>query len=181
MTMEFASALLTAAELMAISARTAPKSKASDVIEIKVLGPDQLESLAVEMEELACVTGMKFFLRDAGNIQQSGACLLVGADGLSTLDLNCGACGHATCAEMKASVDIAPVDSLYKGPVCALRSVDLGIAVGSAVKTASSLNIDNRIMFSAGTAALALGLLSNSTIAFGIPLSVMGKSPYFDR
>ena len=138
---------------MAVSARTAPKSKGSDAIEIKVLGPDELEPLAVEMEEIAASSGMKFFLRDAGNIR----------------------------AEMKASVDIAPVDSLYKGPVCALRSADLGIAVGSAVKTASILNVDNRIMFSAGTAALALGLLPHSTIAFGIPLSVTGKSPYFDR
>ena len=135
---------------MAVSARTAPKSKGSDAIEIKVLGPDELEPLAVEMEEIAASSGMKFFLRDAGNIRQSGACVLIGADGLSTLGLNCGACGHATCAEMKASVDIAPVDSLYKGPVCALRSADLGIAVGSAVKTASILNVDNRIMFSAG-------------------------------
>lgn len=179
--MELSSALLTAAELMAVAARTAPKSKGSDVIEIKVLGPDQLEALAVEMEEIAAATGMKFYLRDAGNIRQSGACLLIGADGMSMLGLNCGACGHATCAEMKAAVDIAPVDSLYKGPVCALRSVDLGIATGSAVKTASTLNIDNRVMFSAGTAALVLGLLPESTIAFGIPLSVTGKSPYFDR
>jgi len=179
--MEFSSALLTAAELMAVSARTAPKSKGSDVIEIRILGPDQLEPLAVEMEEIAAATGMKFFLRDAGNIRGNGACLLIGADGLSTVGLNCGACGHATCAEMKASVDIAPADSLYKGPVCALRSTDLGIAVGSAVKTASTLNIDNRIMFSAGCAAIARGLLPNSTIAYAVPLSVTGKSPYFDR
>ncbi|MCZ0859672.1 DUF2148 domain-containing protein [Methanocorpusculum sp. MG] len=179
--MEFSSVLLTAAELMAVSARTAPKSKGSDVIEIRVLGPDQLEPLAVEMEEISSVTGMKFFLRDAGNVRQSGACLLIGVDGLSTLGLNCGACGHATCAEMKASVDIAPADSLYKGPVCALRSTDLGIAVGSAVKTASMLNVDSRVMFSAGTAAIALGLLPGSSMAFGIPLSVTGKSPFFDR
>lgn len=179
--MEFSSALLTAAKLMAVAARTAPKSKGSDIIEIKILGPDKLEALAGKMEEIAAVTGMKFYLRDAGNIRQSGACLVIGADGFSALGLNCGACGHTTCAEMKAAVDIAPVDSLYKGPVCALRATDLGIAVGSAVKTASMLNIDNRIMVSAGTATLALGLLPHSTIAFGIPLSVAGKSPYFDR
>ena len=56
------SALITAAELMAISARTAPKSKGSDVIEINILGAEQLEQLAVEMEEIAAATGMKFFL-----------------------------------------------------------------------------------------------------------------------
>ena len=133
------------------------------------------------MAAISVSFGVKFFLRDAGNIRQVGVCVLFSAACLSTLGLNCGACGHATCAEMKASVDIAPADSLYKGPVCALRSADLGIAVGSAVKTASILNVDNRIMFSAGTAALALGFLPHSTIAFGIPLSVTGKSPYFDR
>ncbi|MDU9376995.1 hypothetical protein McpSp1_16390 [Methanocorpusculaceae archaeon Sp1] len=179
--MEFSSALTTAAELMAISARTAPKGKGSDVIEIKILKHDQLEALAVEMESIAATTGMKFFLRDAGNIRNSETCLLIGADGFSTLGLNCGACGHATCAEMKSAVSIAPTDTLFKGPVCAIRSSDLGIAVGSAVKTASILNVDNRIMYSAGCAALALGHLPHSTIAYGIPLSVTGKSPYFDR
>lgn len=179
--MEFSSALRTAAELMAVAARTAPKSKGSDVIEIHILGTDQLEPLAMEMERIAERTGMKFYLRDAGNIRNSGACLLLGADGLATLGLNCGACGHATCSEMKAAAKNAATDTLYQGPCCALRSVDLGIAAGSAVKTASTLNVDNRIMFSAGTAALSLGLLPHATIAFAIPLSVTGKSPYFDR
>ena len=59
--------------------------------------------------------------------------------------------------------------------------MDLGIAVGSAVKTASILNVDNRIMFSVGVAALELGILKNSDIALGIPLSAYGKNIYFDR
>ncbi len=50
----------------------------SDVIEIKILGPDQLEPLAVEMEEISILTGTKFFLRDAGNTRQGGACLQIG-------------------------------------------------------------------------------------------------------
>jgi len=53
-------------------------------------------------------------------------------------------------------------------------------ALGSAVKTASILNIDNRIMFSIGVAAIKLGLI-DSDIAFGIPLSISGKNIYFDR
>ena len=58
--------------------------------------------------------------------------------------------------------------------------MDLGIALGVAAKIASELNIDNRMMRSIGAAAIRLRLL-NSDIVIGIPLSVTGKNPYFDR
>jgi uncharacterized ferredoxin-like protein len=58
--------------------------------------------------------------------------------------------------------------------------MDLGIALGSAAKTAGILNIDNRIMYTIGAAARKLKLL-DSDIIIGFPLSVSGKSPYFDR
>ena len=58
--------------------------------------------------------------------------------------------------------------------------LDLGIALGSAVKTASILNVDNRIMFSAGVAAVKLRLI-DADVAMGVPLSATGKNPYFDR
>ena len=65
---------------------------------------------------------------------------------------------------------------------CAIRMADLGIAVGSAVKTASVLNADNRVMYSAGVAARTMGLLGKDcTVAFGIPLSATGKNIFFDR
>jgi len=58
---------------------------------------------------------------------------------------------------------------------------DLGIALGSAVKTASLNNVDNRIMFTAGTSALSLGWMAGCNVAYGIPLSASGKNVYFDR
>ncbi len=58
---------------------------------------------------------------------------------------------------------------------------DLGIAVGSAAKTAQIHNADNRILFTAGVAALSLHLLPDCTCAYGIPLSVTGKNIFFDR
>jgi uncharacterized ferredoxin-like protein len=57
----------------------------------------------------------------------------------------------------------------------------LGIALGSAVKTASYLNVDNRVMYRAGTAAKRLGYLAGSSVVMGIPISASGKSIYFDR
>ncbi|MFC1957077.1 DUF2148 domain-containing protein, partial [Chloroflexota bacterium] len=56
----------------------------------------------------------------------------------------------------------------------------LGIALGSAVKLASELNVDNRMMYTIGATAKKLGLL-DSDIIIGIPLSATGKSVYFDR
>jgi len=55
-----------------------------------------------------------------------------------------------------------------------------GHSLGSAVKTASEFNIDNRMMYSIGVAAKEMKLL-DSDVIIGIPLSVSGKSPYFDR
>ena len=52
--------------------------------------------------------------------------------------------------------------------------------MGSAVKTASLLNIDNRIMYSVGVAAVELKLI-DADIAYGIPLSARSKNIYFDR
>jgi uncharacterized ferredoxin-like protein len=56
----------------------------------------------------------------------------------------------------------------------------MGIALGSAVKTASLLNVDNRIMYRAGAVAREMGLI-DADVVMGIPLSATGKSIYFDR
>jgi uncharacterized ferredoxin-like protein len=58
--------------------------------------------------------------------------------------------------------------------------VNLGIAIGSAVKTAQILNVDNRVMFSVGVAAQELGLIQ-ADVVYGIPLSATSKNIYFDR
>ena len=50
------------------------------------------------------------------------------------------------------------------GPTCIFKALDLGIALGSAVKTASLLNVDNRIMYRIGTAARRLNLLPEATV-----------------
>jgi uncharacterized ferredoxin-like protein len=69
----------------------------------------------------------------------------------------------------------------FVGPNCIFKLLDLGIALGSAVKTASVLNVDNRIMYRIGVAAKRLNLLPEASIIVGIPLSAKGKNIYFDR
>jgi uncharacterized ferredoxin-like protein len=56
----------------------------------------------------------------------------------------------------------------------------MGIAIGSAVKVASMMNADNRIMYNAGVVARRLGL-TDAGFVMGIPLAATGKSIYFDR
>jgi uncharacterized ferredoxin-like protein len=54
--------------------------------------------------------------------------------------------------------------------------------LGSAVKTAQIHNVDNRIMYSGGVAAMDLELMGKDcTVAFAIPLSATGKNIFFDR
>jgi len=169
------------AELMALSARTAPKARGTDSIAIKVVAGEDLMSLSREMRHIGEERGLSHLLRDAGNMEQSDACVLIGFKGESAAGLDCGGCGYATCQKMLDAQKNSSQDRPFKGPNCAIRMADLGIALGSAAKTASLHNVDNRIMFTAGVSALSLGWLDGCNIAYGIPLKAAGKSIYFDR
>ncbi|HCD38918.1 MAG TPA: hypothetical protein DEQ77_09445, partial [Candidatus Omnitrophica bacterium] len=74
-----------------------------------------------------------------------------------------------------------PQTIFMPGPFCMFKLLDLGIALSSAAKTASSLNIDNRIMYRVGLAAYSLGLLEDCNPIIGLPLSATGKNIFFDR
>jgi len=169
-------ALQLVADLMAISARTAPKSAGQDFIELKAIHGAELHRLARAMEKYGEDTGKRNFDRDGRNVADSEAMLLVGLNGAKILGLNCGACGQDRCADLPEPRE----GPEFRGPFCAWRLVDLGIALGSAVKTASILNADNRIMYRAGVLARKLGIM-NADVVIGIPLAATGKNIYFDR
>lgn len=166
----------TVAELMALSVITAPKAKGKNFIDYKIItDPDVLMALSQEMTRYSQETGKKTFHRDGENVRDSQALLLLSLRDSKPVGLNCGACGVSKCSELK-SVE----GSEFKGPLCAWRMLDLGIALGSAVKTAGILNVDNRIMYCAGAAARKMKLIEGD-IVVGIPLSASEKSIYFDR
>jgi uncharacterized ferredoxin-like protein len=171
------------ASLMAVSARTAPKTRGIDSVKTLVLTGSDLEPLAAAMEKKIeeKSTPIPFFKRDADNIRNSAAVLLIGVSRdpkKMELPLNCGACGYRGCRDLLTAGKREGED--FTGPVCIFQAVDLGIALGSAAKLAGELNIDNRMMYSVGAAAKKLKLL-DSDLVIGIPLSVTGKNPYFDR
>ncbi|MCR4431421.1 MAG: DUF2148 domain-containing protein [Tepidanaerobacteraceae bacterium] len=165
-----------AAELMALSARTAPKAAGKDFIEIKIVEGEDLTRLGKEMAAYGEKTGKKNYDRDGKNVENSDAVLLVALKESKKAGLNCGACGYPECSKLPPLTE----GPEFAGPVCSWRLIDLGIAVGSAVKTASILNVDNRIMYRIGVTARKLGYIEGE-IAIGIPLSATGKNIYFDR
>ena len=176
-------AVYMAAQLMAAAARTAPKTRGVDSIKTLIVDGEELEALAAAMEaKPGEKTGVvPFYPRDAGNVRNATAVLLIGVTGEPKgLDrpLNCGACGYRSCGDFANSKKRDGED--FRGPLCVFQSIDLGIALGSAAKIASDLNIDNRMMYTIGAAARKLGMLDCDVI-IGFPLSVSGKNPYFDR
>jgi len=164
----------TVAELMAISARTAPKAAGRDFVVVEIVEGEDLKRLGEAMIAYGERTGKVNFDRDGKNVLDSEAVVLIGLKDADTLGLDCAACGSETCIEPNT------VEGEFRGPNCAMRLLDVGIAIGSAVKTAAMLNVDNRIMYRAGVVARELGLI-DADLVMGIPLSVTGKSIYFDR
>lgn len=161
-------ALEMARQLMA-AARTAPKGKGIDIIEICTVTDTDILRLATTMREISAENGFKFFLRDADNIEQADAVILIGTR-IQQQGLNCMRCGYALCSDRPAAVP------------CAINSVDVGIAIGSVCSKAADLRIDTRVMHSAGMAAMRLGLPTpDSTDVYAIPLSIKSKNPFFDR
>jgi uncharacterized ferredoxin-like protein len=172
----------TVLSLMALSARTAPKGKGLDSLVMTGVTGEDLGLLAGEMTRLGDTLKLGIFKRDAKNVAASDGCLILGIAGQEGIGINCGGCGFQTCTDMHDHISSAPrTASPFSGPNCVIKMADLGIAVGSAVKTASLHNLDNRVMYTAGVAALALGMVRPCSVAYGIPLKASGKNIFFDR
>lgn len=159
------------ATLMCTAARTAPKARGIDNIVTALVDKQEKQNLIDTMREIAKDFDNDTFARDADSIENCPILVLIGTK-LSPINLRlCGLCGFKDC-----------VECVQKGGMCIFNPGDLGIAVGSAVAIAADNRVDNRIMYSAGFAAVKLKLLGEEVkIAYGIPLSATGKNPFFDR
>ncbi|MCL1937559.1 MAG: DUF2148 domain-containing protein [Candidatus Azobacteroides sp.] len=160
--------VMEAAKQMMIAARTAPKAKGADIIEVITVEGTDIALLSSKVHELGEKMDLKFMFRDAKNILSARAVVLIGTHPCKQ-GLDCSHCGFASCAEKPEMVP------------CAINSVDVGIAIGSACATAADCRIDSRVMFSAGLAAQKLGWLKGCQTVFAIPISAGSKNPFFDR
>ena len=164
-------AVVNIAAAMAAAARTAPKTRGIDNIEVVVIDDEAARKKLIDlMKDISKREGRLSFERDANSIGASAAIVVIGVRS-NPAGLNCGFCGYAACAALQKTAGI-----------CSYNSVDLGIAVTSAASIAHLSYIDNRIMYSIGRAAMDMKLFSGGVKqALGLPLSVTGKSPFFDR
>ena len=164
-------AALNVAALMAAAARTAPKTRGIDNIRVVALDDENSrQSLINKMREIGRRENRPGFERDAGSISASPVIVVIGVES-NPAGLDCGFCGKPNCDGLKNS-----------NGVCAFNSMDLGIAAGSAAGVAANFHVDTRLMFSIGRSSLDLNLFGEGVKqALGIPLSITGKSPFFDR
>ena len=169
--MEEQAVLATAAKMCA-AARTAPKAKGLDHIETLVLTGADKDALADKMHEVATREfgdAPSTFHRDAENLRAAGGMNSNQNNGRRGLAY-CSLCGFESCAACAEA----------KGRCC-FDGIDLGIALGSAAAAAADERVDSRIMYTVGKAAEEMGYVEGPVIWHGIPLSVTGKSIFFDR
>jgi uncharacterized ferredoxin-like protein len=162
--------LMRVAGEMMTAARTAPKAKGVDIIEVALVTGETIGILSKAMFVYSEKTGLKFIARDALNLLAAEAVLLIGTQA-QTQSLNCGYCGFDSCAAKNHFAEVP----------CAFNTVDVGIAIGSACSVAADHRVDSRVMFSAGRVALELDLLPGCSQLFAIPISGSSKNPFFDR
>lgn len=160
--------VIEAGRRMMTAARTAPKARGVDIIETALVEGEDMQRLSDAMLKLYESTGRHVFQRDAANILQGDAVLLIGTRQMP-IGLDCGHCGFPRCKDKP------------NGVPCVFNSVDVGIALGSACSVAADMRIDTRTMYSAGMGAQSIGLLGECRQVFAIALSATSKNPFFDR
>jgi uncharacterized ferredoxin-like protein len=166
-------AIMTVAEKMLVAARTAPKGRGVDNLVAAVVEKEDIPKIADRMKSMVEEgKAAESFIRDANNILQAEALVLLGTR-IKPLGLKyCGNCGFKNCEEKNSSPNIP----------CSFNTGDLGIAIGSAVSVAMDARVDNRIMYTVGIAVKEMELLGDDVkIIYGIPLSCSSKNPFFDR
>jgi uncharacterized ferredoxin-like protein len=179
------------AKLMAAAAITAPKSggqlflagKHLFIETVIVDDAGTLRDLAGWLRARGKERREAIWFRDAEVAEAIDAVLFVGLADWYPPNYDCGACGYATCAEFlhetKALRDASDVLE-FGGPTCNLRDIDLGIAVGSAAKTAAIHSIDCRCQTRIAVAARKLGVI-RADVAVALSLSLTHKAIGFDR
>ena len=197
-------AIRTVIDLIAISVCTAPKSGGIDDIICFVSNDAQKKAIAKKMiaigqraarsksnKEIAPAVLISWE-SDARAVGHSHGLILVGVKGRKTFGANCTCCGYESCSAFRTQLEQNRKNArAVSGPFCVFKIWDLGIAIASAAKTASLLNVDNRIMYRIGIAALQTPAVKkhfckgnfNEHInpILGLPLSASGKNIYFDR
>lgn len=188
----FTEALRHVAQLCAVAAMTAPKSGGQLFLKgskpfietVVVEDPETLSRLAEWLRQRGDKLKDAIWFRDADTTEKLDLVLFIGLEKWYPPLYDCGACGYPTCAEfLRAAPKYREEGSEeweFPGPICQLRCVDLGIAVGSAAKVASLNNIDCRCQTRLAAAARHLGIIQ-ADLAVALSMSVSHKNIFFDK
>ena len=180
------------AKLCAVAAMTAPKSGGQLFLKggtpfietVIVEDKAELERLADWLRAQGDKHKEAIWYRDADTAEKLDLVLFIGLSGWYPPQYDCGACGYATCAEFLQAKPQhqtpGSADWQFNGPVCQLRALDLGIAIGSAAKTASLNNIDTRCQTRIAAAARHLKVIQ-ADLAVALTMSVSHKNIFFDK
>ncbi len=189
--------VLIVARLMVNAALTAPITGGVPGLEAEIAyGEKEMELIAREMERLAHHDVPKKlkrpFLYQAAMLRECDAVVFIGNYRAHTtpMDSGCGLCGgKPDCSFLYERVKhtrgvIDATDrkrtTAIKGPLCMLRSHDLGYGVGSALWMAATHFVDAKPFYSVGLAGRNLDFCTNSEVVVGIPVAVLGKNPLVD-
>lgn len=180
------------AKLGAVAAMTAPKSGGQLFLKggtpfietVIVEEKSTLKKLADWLRAQGDKQKEAIWHRDADTAEKLDLVLFIGLCGWYPPQYDCGACGYGTCAEFLQAKQRhqtpGPVEWQFSGPVCQLRALDLGIAVGSAAKTASLNNVDTRCQTRIAAAARHLNIIQ-ADLAVALSMSVSHKNIFFDK
>ncbi len=152
--------LRNAATAMLSRAKSAPKAKGVDNLVYYILEKNDIKKVSKKLEKLAVEKDIPFFLRDSRNIKNLDYIVVIG--------------------RKKAS------DKTYKKlgleNQTNFDSVNLGIALGSAVSVATDYGVDTRIMYTIGHAICHMNMINlEIEDAYGIAMSTTEKNIFFDR
>ena len=180
------SAARIAARLILASGTTTPRVGGVGECTIHILDDEcDIEDLCQAVENMAGDNkAWKFFTRDAVMLRDADAVLLITS--LRCLndpaDINCNMCGHITCEYQKEAERLPAEPSVaFTGPLCTFRANNIAYGLDGMISQARNLGIDYGVFWSAGAAAMRMGILPKETgFALGLAISITEKSPFRD-
>jgi uncharacterized ferredoxin-like protein len=175
-----------AARLLLASGTTSPRVGGVGECTTHILDDEcEIEDLCQQIERMSDEKkGWEFFRRDAMILRDADAILLVTS--LRSLtdpsDINCNMCGKLTCEYLREEEKLPREPGVaFTGPLCVFRANNIAYAIDGIVSLARNLGIDYGVYWSAGAAAMRMGILPKNTgFALAVAISVTEKSPFRD-
>jgi uncharacterized ferredoxin-like protein len=175
-----------AARLILASGTTTPRVGGVGECTIHIVDDEcDIEEICQQMEGMAAIKkSWSFFKRDAAMVRDADALLVTTSLRCLTdpADINCNMCGKLVCEYLKEEEKLpADPDVAFTGPLCTFRATNIAYAVDGMIGQARNLGIDYGVYWSAGAAAIRMGLLPRDTgFALAVAISVTEKSPFRD-